>query len=386
MPDFATHARRHDRPRRGHRLRPVHRHPLPRAAARRAHASTRRSRSPSTPPGARSPSPASPWSSRCSACSSWASAFVTGPGHRRRDRWSRSPWSASLTLLPALLGFAGQRVEVTRWRGLIAAGLVAVALVGVGPGDPARSLVGIPAGGGRADRRLRVRPAAAARCRAGRRSRSARPPPTAGAGSCRHHPWTLAIGSAARPAASWPSRCSACGSASPTRATSPRTPTTRQAYDLLSEGFGPGFNGPLLLVAEVPDGTDLAALGAVTDAISGAAGRAGRAVGVAAGAVNMDDPAASARRAVARSCPRPPRRTRRPPTSSTRSATTSCPTVTAGTGLDVLVTGSVARHRRLLRLPRRPPAAVLRRRARPVVPAADGRVPLAAGAAQGRRS
>ena len=35
---------------------------------------------------------------------------------------------ASLTLLPALLGFAGERVEVTRWRGLIAAGLVAVAL------------------------------------------------------------------------------------------------------------------------------------------------------------------------------------------------------------------------------------------------------------------
>ena len=27
--------------------------------------------------------------------------------------------------------------------------------------------------------------------------------------------------------------------------------TTRRAYDLLSEGFGPGFNGPLLLVAEL---------------------------------------------------------------------------------------------------------------------------------------
>ena len=34
---------------------------------------------------------------------------------------------ASLTLLPALLGFAGERVEVTRRRGLIAAGLIAVA-------------------------------------------------------------------------------------------------------------------------------------------------------------------------------------------------------------------------------------------------------------------
>ena len=28
--------------------------------------------------------------------------------------------------------------------------------------------------------------------------------------------------------------------------------TTRQAYDLLAEGFGPGFNGPLLVVAHVP--------------------------------------------------------------------------------------------------------------------------------------
>ena len=30
--------------------------------------------------------------------------------------------------------------------------------------------------------------------------------------------------------------------------------TTKQAYDLLVDGFGPGFNGPLLLVAELPDG------------------------------------------------------------------------------------------------------------------------------------
>jgi RND superfamily putative drug exporter len=30
--------------------------------------------------------------------------------------------------------------------------------------------------------------------------------------------------------------------------------TTRQAYDTLAEGFGPGFNGPLVLAASVPDG------------------------------------------------------------------------------------------------------------------------------------
>ncbi|MEU2431098.1 MMPL family transporter [Streptomyces sp. NPDC007861] len=37
----------------------------------------------------------------------------------------------------------------------------------------------------------------------------------------------------------------------------PETQTTRQAYDLLAAGFGPGFNGPLQIVAEQPDATGL---------------------------------------------------------------------------------------------------------------------------------
>ena len=36
----------------------------------------------------------------------------------------------------------------------------------------------------------------------------------------------------------------------------PRTDTTRRAYDLLSDGFGPGFNGPLVLAARTPEGPD----------------------------------------------------------------------------------------------------------------------------------
>ena len=39
---------------------------------------------------------------------------------------------ASLTLLPALLGFAGHRVEVTRWRGVVATGFLVLGLVGAG--------------------------------------------------------------------------------------------------------------------------------------------------------------------------------------------------------------------------------------------------------------
>jgi RND superfamily putative drug exporter len=35
--------------------------------------------------------------------------------------------------------------------------------------------------------------------------------------------------------------------------TNPTGQTTRQAYDLLAEGFGPGFNGPLTMVAKLPE-------------------------------------------------------------------------------------------------------------------------------------
>jgi len=35
--------------------------------------------------------------------------------------------------------------------------------------------------------------------------------------------------------------------------TDPAGSTTREAYDLLAEGFGPGFNGPFVLVAELPE-------------------------------------------------------------------------------------------------------------------------------------
>ena len=43
---------------------------------------------------------------------------------------------ASITLLPALLALAGDKIEVTRWRGLIAAGFAALALLGLGLGSP----------------------------------------------------------------------------------------------------------------------------------------------------------------------------------------------------------------------------------------------------------
>nr|WP_275411299.1 MMPL family transporter [Streptomyces sp. SID8014] len=48
----------------------------------------------------------------------------------------------------------------------------------------------------------------------------------------------------------------------------PTSTTTRQAYDLLADGFGPGFNGPLQLVAETPTAADQQALAGLADQIA----------------------------------------------------------------------------------------------------------------------
>ncbi|MDN0200144.1 MMPL family transporter [Streptomyces sp. S.PNR 29] len=52
--------------------------------------------------------------------------------------------------------------------------------------------------------------------------------------------------------------------------TQPKSTTQRQAYDLLSEGFGPGFNGPLMVVVDAKDSADpKAAATTVSDEIKG---------------------------------------------------------------------------------------------------------------------
>jgi RND superfamily putative drug exporter len=53
---------------------------------------------------------------------------------------------------------------------------------------------------------------------------------------------------------------------------SPESRTSRRAYDLLSEGFGPGFNGPFLLVAELKGPQDLQAFGGLQQRLSSTPG------------------------------------------------------------------------------------------------------------------
>jgi len=56
----------------------------------------------------------------------------------------------------------------------------------------------------------------------------------------------------------------------PDDGTKPTSTTQRQAYDLLAEGFGPGFNGPLMIVVDAKDSdAPKAAADKVTDGIKG---------------------------------------------------------------------------------------------------------------------
>src|SRR5206468_3297065 len=52
---------------------------------------------------------------------------------------------------------------------------------------------------------------------------------------------------------------------------SPAGETTRKAYDLLTTGFGKGFNGPLQLAVSLPKPGDTAGLGRLTTALRGTA-------------------------------------------------------------------------------------------------------------------
>jgi putative drug exporter of the RND superfamily len=52
----------------------------------------------------------------------------------------------------------------------------------------------------------------------------------------------------------------------------PKSTTTRQAYDLLAKGFGPGFNGPLQLVAKTPTPQSRAQFARVTKAAAATPG------------------------------------------------------------------------------------------------------------------
>ncbi len=173
---------------------------------------------------------------------------------------------ASTTLLPALLGFAKLRIEVTRWRGLIAAGLLSPALLVIGLNQPpaialalvALSVVTVIAGFFVPALRREVP------------KRARKPVEESGWYKWSHliqdRPWPFLIGGTlVLLFLATPLLGIRLGFAD--EGNYPEESTTRQAYDLLSDGFGPGFNGPFLAVTEVDGPEGLADFAAVVRAI-----------------------------------------------------------------------------------------------------------------------
>jgi putative drug exporter of the RND superfamily len=240
---------------------------------------------------------------------------------------------ASLTLLPALLGFAGERIELTRRRGLIAAGLIAVGLVGVGLGIPALVVITVPVAivvllAGFAFAPLR-KPVLERQRKPLRETLSYR-----WSRVIQHRPWTaVLVGVALLVALALPVLGLRLGFSD--EGNYPEDTTTRQAYDLLADGFGPGFNGPLSLATEVPPGTDAATLQAVTDAIAADPG-----VAFVSDPITNDeaDPTAALWRVVPTTAPQDAETT----DLVNRLRDDVLPAATTGTGLDVAVAGGVA--------------------------------------------
>jgi len=161
---------------------------------------------------------------------------------------------AALTLLPALLGFVGNKIDNTSLSAAIAVGIfVAVALVGVFT-KTLGAAIGIAAV-------LAILVMAAGYVPFGRRLRSpikrraAKPQEQAfwyrWSRVLQHRPWRAFVGGAlalvilALPLFSIHMNFSDAG-------TLKTDQTTRRAFDLISTGFGPGANGPLAIVSTDP--------------------------------------------------------------------------------------------------------------------------------------
>ncbi|MDQ3468610.1 MAG: MMPL family transporter, partial [Actinomycetota bacterium] len=177
---------------------------------------------------------------------------------------------SSITLLPALLGVAGPRVEVTRWRGVVMAGFAALALLGVGIGAPALSAGGavlavvtglvsfvVPALRRTVPRRV-VKPVEETLAYRWSRTIQRNPGRWLLAG-------TLVLLVLASPIIGLRLGVSDEGNA-------PTETATRQAYDLLAEGFGDGFNGPFVITVQRGADGSLGGLEALRDVLAATPG------------------------------------------------------------------------------------------------------------------
>ncbi len=238
---------------------------------------------------------------------------------------------ASLTLLPALLGFVGPRVEMTRWRGLIAAGLISVALIGMALKFDAL-LVCVPLAAVVLAAGFAVAPLKKVVPR--RATKPARETPAyRWSRLVQHHSWAAVIIGVvilvvmAIPVFSLRLGFSDEGNFS-------EESSTRKAYELLAEGFGPGFNGPFLAVAKLSNGAGPEQLAEIGAALSKAEGVAF----VSPGVPNRPtDPTAALWQIIPKTAPQDEATTEL----VGRLRDVVLPPVEATTGLDVFVAGAV---------------------------------------------
>jgi RND superfamily putative drug exporter len=243
----------------------------------------------------------------------------------------------SMTLLPALIAMTDERLEVTRWRGLIAAGGAALALLGLGIGAAPLAIAGAA---------LAVATLVASRfvpqLRREVPHRATRP-----VESTLSHRWSRTI---QRRPLLWAMSAAVVliVLAAPVagirlgwtdEGNFPDGSDTRRAYDLLADGFGDGFNGPLVVTAT----TDAAAIGTGTGAegIEELQTRLTSTPGVAAVtapiADDPSDPAAFVMTVVPTSAPQDAATT-----DLVRTLRQDAVPAAAAAGLDVNVTGSAA--------------------------------------------
>ena len=173
---------------------------------------------------------------------------------------------ASITLLPAMLGFAGLNIERTKWRGLIAAGFAALALVGVGLGIAPLAMVGALFAVLTIVLGFFVPPL---QREVGHRPPKPRRETTAYRWSrvIQHRPWPFAIGAAALllvlgdPVLQPPPRVLR-------REQLRRGHHHEAGLQPRREGFGEGSTGPIYLVATVDGAEQVGALAAVNEAVA----------------------------------------------------------------------------------------------------------------------
>ncbi|MFE9823649.1 MMPL family transporter [Streptomyces sp. NPDC005791] len=153
---------------------------------------------------------------------------------------------AGLTVVIALVGLAVVNIPMLSKMGFAAAGTVAIAVL--------IALTLVPAMLGFAGKRIMGRKAR----KAAEAENTPEAKPNMGTRWARfvlRRPvWVLLAGVIGLGAIAVPAASLEMGL--PDDGAQPKSTTQRQAYDLLSEGFGPGFNGPLLVVVDTTNSTD----------------------------------------------------------------------------------------------------------------------------------